>query len=403
MQDAVNAMEAPMKESAKKRRFEEPVSANLARQKKERADADSASVPPESKNIMGPNMSIAELQEMVRSTQKTPVKQSASEWMAEREGNARRIKSGTPGPTEADIALHHSIIRDSAIKRREDGVVNTLQNQHTQQLQDDLIVQRQQEDRAALMESEEYDQLTPAERNRYDMDKAGGESHAQAMASLRKDADRQNLLGAREEQIRDQQQLHINNISLTSQDDRNINILAEEKKQIVGGELASLRGPLVTSVKNLKRAKSVGGESLLDAISQNAIFLPSNSPFKKQQDSTPINVFGSFGSPGEVKQGRLTQRYSSLLADASQREQMIYTGGQLSPDQRSTVASPGPISSFVERMRRHSSPSPNKGSVHPIMSEAPLTKLKAGHVVTQKGNKVASTLDANEYGHMVVL
>jgi hypothetical protein len=364
MQDSVNAMEAPMKASAKKRQLEqEEESTKLARQNTE-----------------------------------TPKKQSVSEWMAERHSNAQIKKSRTPGYREEDV--HNSILGDSSIKRRNDGIINTIQNQQVKQHQDELIASRLQGDRDALLETQEYDQLTPSEQRTYDLDREEGDSHAEIMALLRKEANLKNILGARQATMRELQQLHVHNMSLTAQDDSNINILAEEKKQIVGGELSSLRGPLVASIRNVKRAEKAGGDSLLDAASQSTTFLPTKSPFRIQQDSAKPNIFGEVLSPGGVKKGRYT-----LLSEAAQRENTSYPVGpdlQLSPDLSSTVASPGPFSKFVSNLRRHSSPSPLKGSVHPIMTDPPLTKVKPSHVLTAKGNKVASTIDTDEYGRIAV-
>lgn len=311
MQDSVNAMEAPMKAADKKRRFDESVSSNLARQKRERAGAvpEVGRAAHVATGTRGPS---AELQASI----KGPPSKAESYLQANRGDVKQRA--------EAWQKRHHERIdRSSVTERKEDGTIATIENQKVQHDQEALINMR-------LMDAEEEDAIEKEisalgtdDRMAYDELRTSNYSHEEAMGIMMNK--KFSVHAARETLEREQQTFHILSNASTPSSDDNKSIISEMTNTQSGGKMNSLRNAIVVSRTLFEKESSTSNltpaEQAQSFIPFDPIFsttrptgnsrrppplTPGNTPpisHLSQQDSS---VFQFAPSPGEPVKGRLT-------------------------------------------------------------------------------------------------
>lgn len=346
MQDAVNAMEAPMKESAKKRRAEEsdsarPDSAKLAHQKKEKAGAE----PSGSSKL---------------------AKEKADNWQKK---------------------YHERINAANPIERNEDGTVATIQHQQVQHDQEALLEMRLMDAAEEEAVEKEIDALGVDDRMAYD-DLRPDFTHEEALQKIQ--SKRFSVLAARESLQRDQQTYHIASNASTPSSDANKSIISEMTNSPSGGQMNSLYEALLVS-RTLLTEES--GTPNFTPAEQALSFTPikptrpnSASPYvsqayiayKSQQDT----AYDFAPSPGQPRKGRLTMGGG---------EQTSF-GGDIT--KFGSPASAAESETFFNRARQIFSSSKKSTKVTPVQTPVPInpsTHYSDLGVITPRGNIVHQT------------
>jgi hypothetical protein len=320
MQDSVNAMQAPMKEAAKKRQLEqEQESPKLARPKKQSST-------------------------------------TAEAWIAERKDKARIIKSaGSTGYLERHRAeesklaevrgegwrqnFHNQVNPATPIERKEDGTVTTIQHQQVQYDQEALVNMRLRDAEEEKAMDLVISTLNQNDRATYESEIAAGFSHDEIMKRFERNDF--SVLESREELLRQQQMFHIVSNAGSPNSDNNQSILSELTNTMSGGKMVSLANSVDVS-KTLYRSESSTPNLASSEIALSFIPLPPSPPqtkssyvsqtrikYKAQQDtSDQFGLAGTiFPSPGvrNEEQGRrqsyggdITQFTSNPNTPASQ-------------------------------------------------------------------------------------
>lgn len=376
MQDAVNEMEAPMKESAKKRRFEESVSANLARQKREKAGAAASGVRQPAAGTRGPSAeliaSAAKGDAYLQAHRTQNAKARAEEW---RKGYHDRIAAA----------------EDAASKRKEDGTIATIQHQQVQHNQEALVNMRLMNAAEEEAIENETKALGVDDRMAYDDLRTSNFSHEEAMQKIQ--SKRFSVLAAREALQRDQQTFHIASNASTPSSDANKSIISEMTNTQSGGKMNSLWNAISVSRTLYKEESQTTNLTPAEQAQSFTPLKPKPPPTSKSPYQKPISfqaqqdtVYHFAPSPGGPTQGRLTMgggQQTSFGGDVTQ-----YSSNPNSP------ASAAESETFFNKARRYISSVGKSKRVIPITTPVPIspsTHYSDLGVITPRGHIVHQT------------